>query len=99
VSANNTITKTDPPAADPNTVVVYPNPMQTQLTIYLKNFQTGNLSMVLYNTKGQLLWKDEIPNFNGSNLLTVPVSVLPGGVYWLSIRSGKDIRIIKKLLK
>ena len=65
VSANNTITKTEPAAADPNSVVVYPNPVQNQLTVYLKNFQTGNLSIVLYNTKGQLLWKEEIPNFSG----------------------------------
>jgi hypothetical protein len=54
---------------------------------------------MLYNTKGQLLWKNQMSNFSGSNLVTVPSSNLPSGIYWLSIRGGKDIKIVKKILK
>jgi aminopeptidase N len=99
LSAKNTVNKTTPPPAEPNSVTVFPNPVQSQFTIYLKNFQLGTLSLVLYNTKGQLLWQEQLNNFSGSSLLTVPSANLPSGIYWLSIRGGKDIKIVKKILK
>jgi hypothetical protein len=98
LSAKNTVSKTTPPA-EPNSVTVFPNPVQSQFTVYLKNFQLGTYSLMLYNTKGQLLWKNQMSNFSGSNLITVPSSNLPSGIYWLSIRGGKDIKIVKKILK
>ena len=99
VSAKNTITKSDPPPSDPNSVSIFPNPVQTQLTVYLKNFQTGNISMVLYNTKGQLLWQRQINNFSGSDFIVIPTDNLPRGMYWLSIRDNKDLKLVKKVLK
>lgn len=99
VSAKNTVTKIESPSSDPNTVSVFPNPIQTQFTIYLKNFEQGSLSLVLYNTKGQLLWKKQQDNFSGSDFVTVPTATLPKGMYWLSIRGGKDTKLVKKILK
>ncbi len=99
VSAKNTITKLDPPISDPNSVTIFPNPVQTQLTVFLKNFQSGNLKMILYNTKGQLLWKKQLNNFSGSDFIIIPTSTLPPGMYWLSIRDDNKLRLIKKILK
>lgn len=99
VSAKNTITKSDPPPSDPNSVTIFPNPVQTQLTVYLKNFQSGNISMVLYNTKGQLLWQRQMNNFSGSDFIVIPTANLPRGMYWLSIRDNKDLKLVKKVLK
>jgi Secretion system C-terminal sorting domain len=69
------------------------------LTVYLKNFQPGNLKLVLYNTKGQLLWQKQINNFNGSDFIIIPTSTLPGGIYWLSIRDNNNLKMVKKVLK
>jgi hypothetical protein len=99
LSAQNSITKSVTAPSEPNSVTVYPNPVQDQFTIYLKNFQPGTLSITLYNTKGQLLWKKQQHNYSGSDLVIVPSNNLPSGVYWLIIRSGKDIKVVKKLLK
>jgi hypothetical protein len=99
VSAKNTIIKSDPPLSDPNSVTLFPNPVQTQLTVYLKNFQSGNLSLVLYNTKGQLLWQKQMNNFSGSDFIIIPTANLPRGMYWLSIRDNKDLKLVKKVLK
>ena len=99
VSAKNTITKSDPPPSDPNSVSIFPNPVQTQLTVYLKNFQSGNISMMLYNTKGQLLWQRQMNNFSGSDFIVIPTDNLPRGMYWLSIRDNKDLKLVKKVLK
>jgi aminopeptidase N len=99
VSAKNSITKSDPPPSDPNTVTIFPNPVQTQLTVYLKNFQMSNLNLILYNTNGQLLWKKQMYNFMGSDLLVIPTLNLPRGIYWLSIRDENNLRLVKKILK
>jgi aminopeptidase N len=99
VSAKNTITKLDPPQSDPNSITVFPNPVQTQLTVYLKNFQAGNLKLILYNTKGQLLWKKQLNNFSGSDFIVFPTSTLPPGMYWLNIRNDDTLNLVKKILK
>jgi aminopeptidase N len=99
VSAKNTIIKLDPPISDPNSVTIFPNPVQTQLTVFLKNFQSGNLKLILYNTKGQLLWKKQLNNFSGSDIIFIPTSNLPPGMYWLSIRDDNNLSLVKKILK
>jgi aminopeptidase N len=99
ISAKNSVAKTNSPTSIPNTVTVFPNPVQTQLTVYLKNFQPGNFSIVLYNTKGQLLWKKQIPNFSGSDFILISMAELPSGIYWLNIRDSDNMNIVKKIYK
>jgi aminopeptidase N len=99
ISARNTVTRTEAPPADPNSVKIYPNPIGNQFSIYLRNFQQGPLSIILYNNLGQLLWSEQRSNYSGSDILQVPSGQLPSGNYWLQIRSGQQIRIVKKLLR
>lgn len=99
ISARNTVTRTEPPPADPNSVKIFPNPIGNQFSIYLQNFQQGPLSIILYNNLGQLLWSEQRSNYSGSDILQVPSGHLPSGNYWLQIRSGQNIRIVKKLLR
>jgi aminopeptidase N len=99
ISARNTVTRKEAPPADPNSVRIYPNPIGNQFSIYLRNFQQGPLSINLYNNLGQLLWSEQRSNYSGSDILQVPSSHLPIGNYWLQIRSGQNVRIVKKLLR
>jgi len=99
ISARNTVTRTEPPPADPNSVKIFPNPIGQQFSIYLQNFQQGPLSIILYNNLGQLLWSEQRSNYSGSDILQLPSGHLPRGNYWLQIRSGQNIRIVKKLLR
>ncbi len=99
VSAGNTVQKTDVPPADPNTVTVYPNPVGNGFSILLRNFQQGTLSLALYNSIGQLLWHQQSADFSGSDIIQVGTEKLPAGVYWLSIRSGNNVKLVRKLMK
>ena len=99
ISAKNSVTKINAPVSVPNTVTVFPNPVQSQLTAYFKNFQPGNLSIVLYNTKGQVLWKKQINNFSGSDFILISMAELPRGIYWLNIRGSNNINMVKKIYK
>jgi aminopeptidase N len=99
VSAGNTVEKIELPPADPNTAQVYPNPIGNSFNILLRNFQPGPLSLALFNNLGQLLWRQESADFRGSDIIQVRTETLPAGLYWLSMRSGNKVKLVKKLMK
>jgi aminopeptidase N len=99
ISAQNRVEKKELPSAEPNTAIVYPNPIGNRFNILLRNFQQGPLSIAIHNEIGQLLWQEQRPLFSGNDILQVASDKLPGGVYLLVIRSGSDVRIVRKILK
>ncbi len=97
ISKNNTVTKIADNAAQ-NTVQVYPNPIQSQFSVYLRNMTASAASILLYNAAGQLLVKQQVNLVNGSQFVEVPSKHLPAGAYTLRIVTA-DFKYTKKLLK
>ena len=98
VSANNTVTKAEIFPGSGN-VVVFPNPVQDEFSVLLKNMTEGVLHLSLYNTSGQLVWRQRFGNFSGSDLFIIPSSNLASGSYWLRVNKDEDPEIIKRVFK
>jgi hypothetical protein len=98
LSANNTVTKAEIfPGSD--NVVVFPNPIQDEFSVLLKNMTEGVLHLSLYNSSGQLVWRQRFGNFNGSDLYLVPSANFAPGIYVLRVNKDDDPEIIRKIIK
>ncbi len=99
ISAANTVERREFPTPAPFTVNIYPNPVSTECQVFLGNFPEGPLNMVLYNSTGQRLWKEQRARFSGNDIIRLETGDLPAGTYILSVQSGSQQRINRKILK
>lgn len=97
ISKNNTVTKTVDNAGS-NSVTVFPNPIGTQFSVWLRNFTTPTADVVLFNAAGQRILQQKINLVNGGEFVDVPSANLPKGIYTLRIVAGA-FKYTKKLLK
>ena len=98
ISARNKVNIVTGNNSVPNSVIIYPNPIGDQFAIQLGNFSSNDISILLYNSAGQLIWKQQKQLLNGSDYITIDAHAWRKGIYMLSIRSG-DFKYVKKLLK
>ena len=99
ISRNNIIEKINDNTVGENVIQVFPNPVQNQFYIYLRNFNLPAVSAALYNSVGQLMYKKDLLLTNGGDFEELPSSHLARGIYFLKIRSGNTIKFVKKILK
>lgn len=97
ISRNNSSQKVVDLAAT-NTIQVFPNPVQDQLFVYLRNYNLPNASVNIYNSTGQLVYRKNI-SVNGSAFEEIPFQTFSRGMYIIKVQSGSDIKFIKKLVK
>jgi aminopeptidase N len=98
ISKNNTVTKVADNNVAPNSVTVFPNPIKTQFSIWLRNFAANTADVTLYNAAGQLLLQQKVTLVNGGEFVDIQSTHLPAGIYTLRITSG-SFKYTKKLLK
>jgi aminopeptidase N len=98
ISKNNISVKVPDPSAQ-NSIQVFPNPVQGQVYISLRNLAASTASINLYNAIGQLVYSKNITLLNGSEYIEVPAQQMAAGEYTLRIQAGNDIKFVKKLLK
>lgn len=99
ISRNNTATKVPDAGTAKNVVQVFPNPIQKQFYVYLRNFTAPTAIINLYNAVGQRLYTKNITLVNGSEYFEVPSQNLPVGEYNLLVKSSDGFKYVKKLLK
>ena len=78
-----------------NELVVYPNPMQSNLQIDLPKQMQGKKVIVITDLSGKVLYK-ELHEQNGK--IDISVSKLPKGMYFLEIKN-EEYKAIRKLVK
>lgn len=99
ITKNNTAQKKSDDVSGQNNVLVYPNPIQNQFYVYLRNFSASPVFLSLYNMAGQLLYSQKINLIAGSEFLPLASGKYPSGIYTLHIRTADGVQVVKKLVK
>jgi hypothetical protein len=77
---------------------VYPNPSQDVLTISLDDYMNSKLLIELINSTGQIVYRKEATSSNRFHDL-VDIKPFDSGVYFLRIRSEKELTIKKVVIE
>jgi aminopeptidase N len=99
ISRNNTATKIPDAVNGKNVVQVFPNPIQSQFYVYLRNFTASSATVNLYSATGQRLYTKTVTLINGSEYIEIPSQNLPAGEYNLQVKSTDGFKYVKKLVK
>lgn len=76
----------------------YPNPTNGLISIDLQLIESGDLSFVIFNNTGQVVYKSINYITSGINNLTFDVQSLPEGIYYLTVQGQKE-KLSKKFIK
>ncbi|RLD83512.1 MAG: hypothetical protein DRJ10_03340, partial [Bacteroidetes bacterium] len=77
--------------------IVFPNPFEDYLNIYLGEIDGKNINVKMYSHSGQLIWSKQYMNQNG--VIGINTSELKSGNYYLSVKSDtfqSTFKIIKE---
>lgn len=99
ILSNSKISTKAPTSIIINDLSIYPNPAPQQVTVSLKNPSDSKLFLQLFNAIGQLLYNKEQDTPGRDELISIPVSQYPHGVYLLRLRSEKNIHTVKKIVR
>ena len=99
ITRNNTSRKVPDAVNGQNIVQVFPNPIQSQFYVYLRNFSSSNASIILYNAAGQQVHSAKIPISNGSGFTEITPQYLAPGEYIINVVTDNGLKFVKKLLK
>ena len=75
---NDAATAIDEESVSDFTLMAYPNPAKSNLTIAVQHTQNKAVQLQLYNVLGQMVWRGET-----DGKLTIDVGHLPSGIYFL----------------
>lgn len=73
-----------------NPISIFPNPSSGLL--WIENV-SGSGSVSIYNTSGKLVQKENLHHSQ------VDIRKLPVGIYWIKIRSGEELILLKGIVK
>jgi aminopeptidase N len=98
ISKDNSSEKINFPNSGNADAVVYPNPINDAFEVYLHDFRTNEVNIVIYNSIGQTLFKNKFQLINGAEYININSSNWSHGKYTLQILA-KDVRLTKSLIK
>ena len=98
ITRNNSAKKVADSTSGQNIVQVFPNPVQERLYVYIRNYTPPLVSVELFNSSSQLLYK-KVLAVNGSLFTEIPFSNFSKGVYYIKVSWGTDVRFVKKIVK
>lgn len=99
ITRNNTSRKVPDVISGQNIVQVFPNPIQNQFYVYLRNFSSSAATIILYNAAGQRIHSSKISIINGSGFTEITAQYLAPGEYIVSIVTDNGQTFVKKLLR
>ena len=80
-----------------NDLVVYPNPSDGLFKIQFNSKINQSINLVLYNTLGEKIFRENFELFFGNNTMKIDLSNFPNGLYSIEINSNNS-KIYKKLI-
>jgi aminopeptidase N len=99
ISKNNTSTKIKSSTANINEIKLYPNPVQDNLYVSLKNPSDKKLTIQIYNSIGQLISQQQFDTIGQDELLELSFSRIPEGNYLVKVNGGNTTLLTKKIVK
>ncbi|MES2133704.1 MAG: T9SS type A sorting domain-containing protein [Bacteroidota bacterium] len=72
-------------------VLIYPNPSTDKLNIEINQTPQSDLNVLIYDVLGKVVYKNSEKNITGSLKLSVDVSGLQKGMYFLKLNDGSDM--------
>ena len=75
-------------------ITVYPNPVTDKIELVVNGINRNSIPVELVNAAGQLLWQQPVALTNQCRRLSIPVTHLARGVYFLRINEPGYQRII-----
>ena len=76
----------------------YPNPAKNKITVLLETIESRSASLQLINAEGKMVRNVLINNGNSNSNVSLDVSNLPKGVYYISLKDGPGIQTTKVLI-
>ncbi len=80
-----------------NSVLLFPNPVDNQFEISIFNKSESILTLTVYNSVGQVV--RQFSSLHGSSPLTVDVSKLSSGIYFLNVTTNSSQYVVKFVKK
>jgi hypothetical protein len=80
-----------PGEAKPFDAIVYPNPAVNSAYVVLSG-TSGKIAIIVTDLSGKAVWKTE--NI-GVNQITIPVNSFAAGMYFISIKDEKHVKVLK----
>jgi PKD repeat protein len=79
------------PVLQKGTIVLFPNPASQKVQVVFAAENAGAGDVWLLNAEGMVVYKKIIAVAKGSNQLSVPVTLLPSGIYHIRIQTGSTV--------
>ena len=98
LSDGNTVIKSAVVENRQNLIQIFPNPVQANLTVSVKNPTGTKISVHLLNAAAQLINSKEVVITGRDELINISTGNLPAGMYWLQI-GGTDFKVTRKVMK
>ena len=98
ITKNNTSEKTDDNTGAKNSILVYPNPFNASLYVYLKNFSPSVAHIKIYDVGGRLMLQNDTP-INSSLFFELNTQNLARGIYFIKVQTDNGVKFVKKILK
>jgi hypothetical protein len=99
LSKTKTSKKTNEQLLPPDDVQVYPNPSPGNGTVRLRNASGSKLSVRLFNSAGQLLFRRDVNTAAGADVeVSIPFIRYPHGVYYLRIQNDKTLKLTRRII-
>jgi PKD repeat protein len=70
----------------------YPNPVVSMTNINLNLANENNIRISIFNSMGNQVQTSVVAGYKGQNHITLPVSNLPKGIYYVQIQYGNETR-------
>jgi hypothetical protein len=78
---------------------IFPNPATDQVNVSMNVLQSANIEVNIHNQAGQQVMVNDALNFHeGHQSLSIDISTLPRGIYYVSFSNGKKNIKTQKLL-
>lgn len=77
-------------------MAIWPNPAQEMATLRIASTTGGPLRLRLLDALGRLVWEREETVFEGDNRVSIDLSNLTPGAYWVSVPGMRVVRVLKQ---
>lgn len=90
--AQQTICMDSVPAGSRNFISCYPNPAVSQANLNLNLTRDNTIHITVFNSMGNQVLTTVVAGNKGQNHITLPISNLPIGIYYIQIQYGNETR-------